>query len=217
MAGFLTIPSRNDIIINKMTSQRAITILISLLLIVGVVLGGCTTGTIQTTDTEYLKATAVKHGISFSFEYPPSYTKLTPDAFEDNVADFSVSLLYSKPGSTEPKADIQIYVIPLAPIAGRPDAVAWTEEHLKILEQYDNSFELIERSPVRVSGINGEMIVYKSSILGNYLNSPNLICRDVYIDYKEYIWRISVLAIDGMGDQAEPDFEHLIESFKFLD
>ena len=53
-----------------MTSQRAITILISLLLIVGVVLGGCTTGTIQTTDTEYLKATAVKQAVWRGMDLP---------------------------------------------------------------------------------------------------------------------------------------------------
>ncbi len=203
-------PSRNNIMINKMTSQRAITILISLLLIVSVILGGCG-------GTEYFKANAVKRGISFSFEYPPSYTKLTPDAFEDTGGDYSISLLYTKPGSTQEKADIQIYVIPLSPIAGRPDAVAWTEDHLKILEQNDKNFKLIKRSPVQIAGIDGEMIVYFSSLLGNYLNSSYLICRDAYIDYKEYIWKISVLAIEEMSDQAEPDFEHLIQSFKFLD
>ena len=194
-----------------MTSRRTITILIFLLLIVGVVLGGCGT------RSEYIKATAVKRGIGFSFEYPPSYTKLTPDTFEDIGGDNSVSLLYSKPGSTLEKADIQIYVIPLAPIADRPDAFAWEEEHLKILEQNDAGFILYEGSAIQVSGLDGYKIVYFSTILGNYLNSTNLICRDAYIDYKEYIWKISVLAVDGMDDQSEPVFEHLIESFKFLD
>jgi hypothetical protein len=195
----------------RMKSRRAIKILISLLLIIGAVLGGCSTG------TEYLKANAVKLSISFSFEYPPSYTKLTPDAFEDNGSNPSVSLLYTTPGSIQEKADIQIYVIPLAPIEGRPDAAAWTEEHLKILEENDVKFKLIERSAIKVAGIDGETIVYNSSILGNYLNSDNLICRDAYIDYQGYIWKISVLAVEEMSDQAEPIFKHLLESFEFLD
>ena len=192
-----------------MKNRRATTILVSLLLIAGVFLSGC--------GSNYLKANVVKRGISFSFEYPPTYIKLTPDAFEDNGRDPSVSLLYSKPGSTALKADIQIYVIPNAPIAGRPDAVGWTEEHLKILEQNDANFTLFERSTIEVAGINGETIYYFSTILGNYLNSPNLMCRDAYIDYQGYIWKISVLAIDEMDAQAELDFEHLIESFEFAD
>ncbi len=192
-----------------MRKLRAITILLSLFLIVAVILSGC--------GGNYLKANAVKRGISFSFEYPPTYTKLTPDAFEDKGPDFSVSLLYSKPGSTESKADIQIYVMPLIPIASRPDAAAWTEEHIKILEENDANFQLFERSTIEVSGIDGYTIVYFSTILGNYLNSPNLICRDAYIDYREYIWKISVLAVEEADNQAKLDFQHLTESFEFLD
>jgi len=44
-----------------------------------------------------------------------------------------------------------------------------------------------------------------------------LTCWDAYIDYQGYIWKISVLAIEEIGDQAEPDFENLINSFEFLD
>ena len=170
-----------------------------------------------TTDPGYVKATATKQGISFSFEYPVSYEKLTPDAFEDTGGDPSVSLLYAIPGSIMEKADKQIYIRPCDPIPSRPDATAWTEEHIKLLENNDPRFELIERSAVQVAGIDGQMVAYHSSVLGNYLNSPNLTCWDAYIDYQGYIWKISVLAIEEIGDQAEPDFENLINSFEFLD
>ena len=192
-----------------MKKRRAIALLVSLLLIVVVVLSGC--------GSNYLKADAVKRGISFSFEYPPEYTKLTPDAFEDNVAGYSVSLLYTEPGSTQEKADIQIYINPSPPIAGRPDALGWSEEHLKVLEEADAGFRLYEQSSVQVAGINGYKLVYYSTILGNYLDSSNLICRDVYIDYKEYIWKIAVLAVDEIDEQAEQVFQHVIETFKFTD
>lgn len=193
-----------------MKNRQALFILIPLLIIVGFVLNGCS-------GTEYFKVTAIKRGISFFFEYPSTYEKLTPDTFDDVGGDHSVSLLYSKPGSTQSKADIQIYVIPFAPIAGRADATAWTEEHLKILEENDKLFKLIERSTIQISGIDAKMTGYFSTILGNYLNSTNLICRDVYVDYKGYIWKISVLAVEEISDQAKSVFEHLIESFKFLD
>lgn len=170
-----------------------------------------------TTDPGYVKATATKQGISFSFAYPVSYEKLTPDAFEDSGGDPSVSLLYRKPGSTNVKWDKQIYVRACDPLPSRPDAAAWTEEHIKLLENNDATFELIERSAVQIDGINGEMVAYHSSILGNLLSSPHTVCWEAYIDYKGYIWKISVLAIEEIGDQAEPDFENLINSFEFLD
>jgi hypothetical protein len=199
-----------------MKNRKVLEILVSLVLIVGVVLSGCS-GNGTSTSTEYLKATAVKRGINFSFEYPASYTKLTPDAFEDNGREPSVSLLYTAPGSTGGKADIQIYIIASSPLADRPDAAAWAEVQIKMLEQVDEKFKLYENSTTQVSGINGYKIVYYTTALGNYLNSHKLVCRDAYIDYKEYIWKISVLSVEEMGDQGEPVFQHLLESFKFLD
>lgn len=194
-----------------MTGQRTITLLVFLVLIVGVILGACGT------STEYIKATAVKHGTSFSFEYPSTYTKLTPDAFEDIGDDYSVSLLYYEPGSTQAKADIQLYIIALTPIPGRSEASAWQEEQIKILEQYDDKFKLYENTLAQVSGLDGYKIVYFTTILGDYLHSHRVKCWDVYINYKEYTWKISVLAVEESSDQAERDFQHLIESFQFLD
>jgi len=183
-----------------------------------VLLAGCTdTEPTTTTNIGYLKATATKLGINFTFEYPDSYIKLTPVAFEDTGGDNSINLLYVEPGTSEGKADKQIQIIPLAPIKGRPNAVAWANEHITILEINDEEFELIERSTIEVAGISGEMIAYKCSILGNYMNSPNLIIRDVYLDYQGYIWKISVLSITELGAQVEPDFDHLTDTFDFLD
>ena len=186
--------------------------MISLLLVLVTALnaGGCG-------DSEYARAEVVKLGHHFSFEYPPSYEKLTPDAFQDNEREPSVTLLYINPDNMVGKADIQIYVILFSPIADRPDATAWTEEHISILELNDGNFQLYEQSTVDVDGVSGHKLVYFSTILGNYLNSPNLIIRDVYLDYRGYIWKLSVLAIEEMGDEAEHVFEHFIESFRFED
>jgi hypothetical protein len=200
--------------------QKWVMALMAIPLVISMVfLAGCTDTepTTTTTNIEYLKATATKLGINFSFEYPDSYIKFTPDVFEDTGGDNSVSLLYLEPGSTKERADKQIQIIPLNPIASRPDAAVWTNEHIQYLVEHDEEFELIERSSIEVAGIGGEMVVYKSSILGKYLNSPNLMCCDAYIDYQGYIWKISVLAITELSDQVEPDFEHLIDTFEFLD
>jgi hypothetical protein len=193
-----------------MKSRWKFIYIISLLLILVIIGVGCG-------ESEYAKAEATKLGISFSFEYPPSYQKITADTFEDNGREPSLSLLYIDPESTLGKADIQIYVILNGPIAGRPDATAWTEEHIKLLEEGDDAFVLYEWSTVNVSGISAYKVVYFSSLLGNYLNSNNLIIREVYFDYRGFIWKISVLAVEEFGDQAEAVFEHVIESFNIKD
>lgn len=201
-----------------MKRRRIMALMVIPLVISVVLLAGCTdTEPTTTTNIGYLKATATKLGINFTFEYPDSYIKLTPVAFEDTGGDNSINLLYVEPGTSEGKADKQIQIIPLAPIKGRPNAVAWANEHITILEINDEEFELIERSTIEVAGISGEMIAYKCSILGNYMNSPNLIIRDVYLDYQGYIWKISVLSITELGAQVEPDFDHLTDTFDFLD
>lgn len=200
-----------------MTRQRIISLLISSILISAVFLTGCGTNTASPTDPGYVKATAIKLGISFSFEYPISYEKQTLDAFEDTGGDPSVSLLYRQPGSTNVKADKQIYVRACEPIVNRPDAAAWTEVHINLLEENDPVFELIERSTIQVAGIDGNMVAYHSSVMGNLLSTVYTVCREAYIDYKGYIWKITVIAIEELGDQTEPDFQHLIQSFEFLD
>ncbi|OGO18776.1 MAG: hypothetical protein A2Z15_07840 [Chloroflexi bacterium RBG_16_50_11] len=195
----------------KMIKLRAITIILSILILVGIFPAGCAND-----DSGYVRVTAVKRGISFSFEYPALYYKYTSDVFDDNTNDHSVVLLYRSPGNFQGKADKQIYIRPCEPLPDRPDASTWTEEHLKILKNGDPRYELIERSTIQVAGISGEMAVYNTSVLGNYLSAPYTVCRDAYIDYQGYIWKISVMAVTAIEDEVKLDFEHLIKSFKFF-
>ena len=202
-----------------MIRQRLITLIISILIISAVFLAGCVGNNESptTSDSEYIKVTATKNGISFSFKYHITYGLLTPDALQDTGDDPSVSLVYARPGNITDKYDKQLYIRACDPMESRPDAATWMERHINLLEENDAAFELIERSTVRIAGIDGEMAAYHSSILGNYLSSDYTVCWDAYIDYQGYIWKLSVLTIEYIGDQAESDFEHLIESFEFLD
>ncbi|MBN1160421.1 MAG: hypothetical protein JXA17_00520 [Dehalococcoidales bacterium] len=206
-----------------MKKKRVIALAVIPLLVSVIFLAGCsstesttTNPEPTTTNIEYLKATATKLGINFSFEYPDSYAKPTPNVFEDTGGDNSISLLYRDPESTGGKADIQIYIIVCPPIPNRPDAATWTEEHIKILEYADEDFVLYDESEIEVAGISGKKIIYFTKILGD-MNSEGLIIRDAYLDYRGYIWKISVMAVEEMGDQAEPIFERLLATFKFLD
>lgn len=194
-----------------MTHVKSTLLLILSFVIVGIVLGGCGG------NTEIVKATATKHGISYSFEFPLSYTGYDPQVFEDTDEDPAVTILYREPGSSLPKADKMIYVRPCNPVPDRPDASTWTEEHIKLLEVGDPRFELIEQSPIQVAGIDGEFIKYYSSVIGTLLNYVDTVCLDVYIDYQGYIWKLSVITTREYEGEAGDDFQLLINSFEFLD
>ena len=184
--------------------------LISPIIIVGVILSGCGG------NGESSKVTATKHGISFSFEYPALYTGVVPQEFEDTEGDPAISILYREPGSNLPKADKHIYIRPCEPLPDREDASAWLEEHINVLELGDPKYELIDRYPAQVSGIDVEIVGYYSSVIGNLLNSNETVVWDAHLDYQGYIWKISVIAIRSYGDEARADFEVLINSFQFL-
>lgn len=75
-------------------------------------------------------------------------------------------------------------------------------------------FKLMERSPVMVSGIEGEMIVYETdwSLFGTKLQYV----RMVLFDYDGLIWRITGKAEMELVDQMKADFDHVLETFKIL-
>jgi hypothetical protein len=189
---------------------------IALLLVLSIIIAGTAFGGCGS-NTELVKATATKHGISYSFEFPPSYTGYDPQIFEDTDKDPAVTILYREPESSLPKADKMIYVRPCNPVPDRPDASNWTEEHLKLLEVGDPRFELIERSTIQVAGIDGEYIKYYSSVIGTLLNATDTVCLDAYIDYQGYIWKLSVITAKEYEGEAGDDFQLLINSFEFLD
>src|SRR4030042_1887551 len=190
-----------NIIIDNMKPKRVITLLISAFIISAIFLTGCGKDTPSPTDTQYVAATATKLGISFSFEYPIVYGKITPDAFEDTGGDPAVSLLYGRPGNTRDKADKQIYIIALDPIESRMNAATWMAEHIRLLENNDPAFKLIERSTIQIGSIDGYVTAYHSSILGNYLSSDYLITWDAYVDYNGYIWKIAVMGIEELAEE----------------
>ena len=152
-------------------------LLLPFVIIAGIILSGCGG------DSGLVKANATKHGISYSFEFPISYEGYNPADFEDTGGDPAISILYREPGSNLPKADKQIYIRPCDPFPDRPDASTWTEEHIKVLENGDPGFELIERSTIKVAGIDGEFLIFYSSVIGNLLNAMNL---------KGFIWRTNL-------------------------
>jgi len=87
----------------------------------------------------------------------------------------------------------------------------------------DEGFQLMERSSVTVAGVQGTQIVYyRTSHLAEPTNPgipmvrTPVIVRKVFFDYKNQIWRISVMGHESLADIINADFEHIVQTFKIL-
>jgi len=80
-------------------------------------------------------------------------------------------------------------------------------------------YQFIERSEIKVSGIQGELFICSLKGLepgtDMLLPFPSII-RKIYLNYNDKIVEISVDCSPELSDQVEEEFEHIINSFKFL-
>jgi hypothetical protein len=81
------------------------------------------------------------------------------------------------------------------------------------------NFKLLERSPVRVSNVTGEIIVYQVDKLLPIPVENGLQLeynRAIYFDYNNLIWILEAKADQDMADNITADFNHVIQTFKIL-
>jgi hypothetical protein len=82
------------------------------------------------------------------------------------------------------------------------------------------NFELLERTPLTVSGVQGEVIVY---LVDRLMPIPvedgkNLdYFRSVYFDYNGLTWVIEAQCTQEIMEQVIVDFEHIVETFTILE
>ncbi|MBN2543352.1 hypothetical protein JXI42_10850 [bacterium] len=97
--------------------------------------------------------------------------------------------------------------------ADRIDAV------LKGQAKWDN-FQLLERSPITVSGVEGELIIY---LVDKLMPIPvedgkNLeYVRAAYFDYNDLTWKIVAKCNQDIQEEVTAYFNHIIETFKILE
>jgi hypothetical protein len=82
------------------------------------------------------------------------------------------------------------------------------------------NYQLLERAPLTVSGIEGEMVAY---LVDKLMPIPvedgeNLeyVCA-VYFDYNNFTWKIEAKCNQDMMDEVRADFDHIVETFTILD
>jgi hypothetical protein len=104
------------------------------------------------------------------------------------------------------------------PYAGCPDAKSMLDDkHYPIVKEFPD-FKLLERSSVKIGTITGEQLVYTSTLLVGPNDTPvSEITWEVYFDHGGLIYNLHMSADQDIADEAEADFEHILETFKFLD
>jgi hypothetical protein len=145
------------------------------------------------------------------FGAPKKYVDMVVPADDDSIRTVSVSYV---------PASIRIDVYDPSPSSTAPqNALGRIEGTLSDHAKWDN-FELLERSPVTVSGIEGELIYYVTDWVGLFPSTegPKLeYIKQVFFDYDGLIWNIKAMSRMEIDHRVMDDFEHLIETFQILD
>jgi hypothetical protein len=163
---------------------------------------------------DYKQVTITKKGIRCSFEYPSSYIDIYYSLNSEN--DFSFLVRY--PPDNQNKGDREITISFFIPNEDYPDAKSFLNEFLENMKSIEGEeFQLIKRSSITVSGIECEIVVHSGNYHFAYLNSAHAKCWEIYLDYRGYMWILGLDSNIDITEGAEEEFQHLINSFRFLD
>ena len=162
----------------------------------------------------YKQAVITEGDISFSFEYPSSFPE--PRIILGTIVT-DIVLERPDPENDRNELDKQITVA-IWKNSSYPDALTNLEETLKQLQNHWGDFTLHERSIINIGGLSGEKVIYSGRFEVNIFTFDHMKWQEVFLDYQGMIWIISYTSdADVTDDNAEEEFEHLINSFKFLD
>jgi hypothetical protein len=96
------------------------------------------------------------------------------------------------------------------------------QERIKVTLEGEASwanFKLLNRSPLTVSGVQGELIEY---LVDRLMPIPredgknlDYVCA-VYFDYNGLLWMIEAKCIQELKEQVKADFDYIVQSFKII-
>jgi hypothetical protein len=174
---------------------------------------------------------------SYSFEYPSYYEKNIWDnlefrvpythlILEGPVKNAKVEVFNPDTGKIETvvgergTSSISIYISNYKVEYGESYSASDRIEKVLAGEAKWAHFKLLERSPVIVSSVEGELVEYLVDRLmpipiedGKYLE---YYCS-VYFDHNGFTWEITAHCIKEIKEQVKADFDHIISTFKILE
>jgi hypothetical protein len=159
----------------------------------------------------------------FSFEYPASYSKPYVDmtGLPELVSGETHRLIQD--GEKVSVFSVMGFVI-LNPEYYSTNVSALLEKDLREYESGFNylEFKLLERSQISVSGIQGEQIIFShmwkpEGYIGQKGEPYPWRGRTVYFYSNGAIWEYYLDSPLSTADQANADFEHILQTFKILE
>lgn len=172
----------------------------------------------------------LREGIAhLSFEYPVSFEKPYAQMIKEGALQCTAVDSRSIPRRKEEKpAEFSLLVS--RPNLRYPDAKTALESFIKAAEEDQSyqaedpeygEFRLLERYPVTVAGVNGELIVLSCWWAATFWvrAEPELsaIVRIVYFDHSGLIWKIMFSSHVDRSEEDKANFEHMLKTFKVLD
>jgi len=185
----------------------------------------------------YKKITINNELGSYSLEYPSHYEKNVWDnlefkvpytylIFEGPVRKETMDVFDPETGEIKKvtgergTSEISVHVSNFKEYYGEYYSGAYFFKILLEGEAKWENFQLIERSPITVSDVEGELIVY---LVDKLMPIPvedgkNLeYVRAAYFDYNELTWRIVAKCNQDIQEEVTVYFNHLIETFEILE
>ncbi|OGO22446.1 MAG: hypothetical protein A2144_04355 [Chloroflexi bacterium RBG_16_50_9] len=160
------------------------------------------------------------------FEYPASY--VVGDIIRGDFSTIAFALFtYKQVESSTNWSTAYISISGRQKDVSFPDYHALLEYNLKNAQQQYSiyGFNLVERSPLSIENVLGEKIIY------NYINPWDSeiiedeivkmgpisgIAYEAYFENDGFLWTILFHATAQISAQAKADFEHILQTFKFL-
>jgi len=161
------------------------------------------------------KTFTLKKGVGyFSFEYP-SHFKVEDVEINDDYHYTDVTIL--GPWLEKEKGNSLIGVFVMEPDEYNPNAKTVLEGSLRLASELPD-FELLDRYPVTVAGIQGEQyiffcLLYPESLYTYEVEPAPTIFKRVFFDYGGFIWKITFRSNTSTAETDQVYFDHLLETF----
>lgn len=180
-------------------------------------------------DSLYKEVTITREDISFTFEYPSLYEDINntlSDGNQEDWIDLVCSIKYTTPTdeySQFGRYDREFGILFFTSSENPYVSVPYTNAK-EYLEYYINNsivnglgFTLIEKSNAVISGIQAEKVISShGTAYETYLGSHLCKTISLFFDYRNLIWGISLTYHIEVAEEAEKEFDHIVNSFKFI-
>lgn len=185
-----------------------------ILFIIIITIIGCDSDTpfVYTGDYEKIEVT---EGIAhFSFEYPSFLNEDLLETFDNQTR---VGLASTDIENGYYKNMIVVNVSKSGLIYSSAEKA--TNSYLSYYSQYYPKYKLLEKSTITLGGVKAFKLVFSYVTSPDFQPTVDIPMKDVeiYFDYGGMVWEIEVGSSQDAIGQEECYFQHILDTFKFLD